>query len=106
MNGNTISTKEKIVAALSYLWILFFLPLVLTPNSKFGRFHANQALLNLIFSVIVSVLGVLFKWIPLIGGVIAWLFSALAVVAMLWGVVFSLLGQEHPYPFFGHIKLI
>ncbi len=106
MSGNTVSTKEKLVAAASYLWILFFLPLVLTPGSRFGRFHANQALLNLIFSVIIVVISALFGWIPLIGGIIAWVLRALAILAAVWGILYALLGQMHPYPFFGQITLI
>ena len=35
--------EGKLMSILSYLWILFFLPLVVCPGSKFGRFHANQA---------------------------------------------------------------
>lgn len=106
MSDNTVSTKEKLVAAASYLWILFFLPLIVTPNSKFGRFHANQALLNLIFSVVIAGLSMLFGWIPLLGGIIGWILRALAILAAVWGILFSLLGQKHPYPFFGHITLI
>ena len=37
--------ENKVVYMLAYLGILFFLPLVSTPNSKIGRVHANQGLL-------------------------------------------------------------
>ena len=33
--------KNKVISALSYLGILFFLPLVAAPESRFGKFHAN-----------------------------------------------------------------
>lgn len=36
--------KNKVISALSYLGILFFLPLVAAPESRFGKFHANQSL--------------------------------------------------------------
>ena len=47
-NSSMYDTQDiqdnKIWGALSYLGILFFLPLVVNGgSSKFGRFHANQA---------------------------------------------------------------
>lgn len=42
---------NKVIFILAYLGILFFLPLVSYPNSKIGRFHANQGLLLLIASI-------------------------------------------------------
>ena len=37
--------KEKFLAMLGYLPPLFFIPLLAAPQSKFCRFHANQALM-------------------------------------------------------------
>lgn len=39
----------KIWSVLAYFGILFFLPLVAVPNSAYGKFHANQGLILLIF---------------------------------------------------------
>jgi uncharacterized membrane protein len=67
-----VDSSDKWAYFLSYLWVLFFLPLVVCPQSKVGRFHANQGLLLLIFSAAVSVTaGVIgaFGFIPYIGGV-------------------------------------
>lgn len=67
-----LDSPNKWTFFLAYLWILFFLPLVICPESKVGRFHANQGLIMLIFSAIVSMTaGVLggFGWIPFLGGV-------------------------------------
>ena len=47
--------KNKVVSALAYLGILFFLPLVAAPESKSGKFHANQSLVILLFSVAGSI---------------------------------------------------
>ena len=67
-----LDRPEKWSFFLAYLWILFFLPLVVCPDSKVGRFHANQGLLLLIFSAAVSVaagiIGALGS-IPFLGGV-------------------------------------
>ena len=44
----------KIWSVLAYFGILFFLPLVAVPNSAYGKFHANQGLILLIFYVTLS----------------------------------------------------
>ena len=41
--------KNKVVAALAY--IIFFLPLMVCPESPFGKFHANQGLVLLIVGI-------------------------------------------------------
>jgi len=47
--------QHKVAAALGY--ILFLIPLIAAPNSKFARYHANQGLLLLILLFVV-VMGV------------------------------------------------
>jgi hypothetical protein len=89
--------KEKLISAASYFWILFFLPLVLIPDSSFGRFHANQALLNLLLSIAFGILAGIF---------LGWLFKLIIAVLWAWGVVTALMGLEKPYPVIGSIKLI
>ena len=54
--------NNKIISGLSYLGILFFLPLVAAPNSRFGKFHANQSLVLLISSVCVQILSYAFSF--------------------------------------------
>ena len=41
--------KNKTMAGLAYL--IFFLPLLACPDSKYGRYHANQALLLFILGL-------------------------------------------------------
>ncbi|MFQ9047428.1 zinc-ribbon domain-containing protein [Pseudoruminococcus massiliensis] len=51
--------NSKGITIASYFWILFWLPLAVNSNSRYGRFHANQALLMLIASAACS----LVSWI-------------------------------------------
>ncbi|MCA1807426.1 MAG: hypothetical protein LC687_06235, partial [Actinobacteria bacterium] len=54
-SGQTEDLEQvKVMAALAYLGILFFLPLVTHPESAFGKFHANQGLLLLLFNIILN----------------------------------------------------
>ena len=98
MNTN-IDPVERMISAVSYLWILFFLPLVLIPRSGFGRFHANQALLNLLWGV---VFGILTKLVPGLG----WLFGLILAIYPVWGIVTAMLGLEKPFPVIGKYTII
>lgn len=70
-NVNQISEAEKkdveqnkIIALLSYLWLLCLVPLLLKPKSKFCKFHAKQGL--------VMCIAWFLSWIPFIGW-LAWI---------------------------------
>lgn len=79
--------ENKGIAALSYVWILFLVPLLGKKDSKFAKFHAKQGLILFIisFATIIPVLG----WI---------LFLVLVLVAIV-GVVKALSGEWWKIPF-------
>jgi uncharacterized membrane protein len=72
--------KNKTMAGLAYF--IFFLPLLACPDSAFGKFHANQALLLLIVSIAGSIV---LSIIPIIG----WLLMPLFFVGV---CVFGIMG--------------
>lgn len=95
--------KSKVYSALAYLGILFFLPLVLCPDSKFGRFHANQGLVLLLFGMGGSlVLGL----IPLLGGFLVSAYGVLTFVLFVIGLVNTLNGKAKELPVIGSIHII
>lgn len=55
--------ENKYVAALSYIGILFLVPLLVKKESPFAQFHAKQ---GLVLTIIYVIGGVVF-WIPIIG---------------------------------------
>lgn len=104
--------KNKWICALSYVSILFFLPLVVCPDSKYGRFHANQALVLLIagvageivFGIAGTILGIIsLGWIASIANA---LFSLLVFILMILGIVNVINGKAKHLPFVGKISLI
>ncbi|MCX7657109.1 MAG: hypothetical protein N2Z57_00375 [Oscillospiraceae bacterium] len=95
--------KSKAVSALAYLGILFFLPLVAYPESQFGRFHANQGLLLLIFSVAGEIiLGI----IPIVGWILLPFFGIAVLVYFILGLVNALNGKAKELPLIGKIRII
>lgn len=110
--------KNKVLCAVSYISILFFLPLVACPESRFGKFHANQALILLIASAILSVAGGIVTqvwWVlPFIpdfiknitGSLLSFIFWAAPTAGMIFGIVNAAQGKARELPLIGKFNLI
>lgn len=110
--------KNKVLCAVSYISILFFLPLVACPESRFGKFHANQALILLIASTILGAAGGIitqiwwsFPFLPdfiktTVGSVLSLVLWAAPVAGMIFGIVNAAQGKAKELPFIGKFSLI
>ena len=74
--GISNESNEKTMGGLAYL--IFFLPLIVCPQSQYARFHANQALVLLIAAVAGNII---LSLLPVIGWVLIPIFS-ICVVAL------------------------
>lgn len=93
--------KNKTMAGLSYF--IFFLPLIVCPESKYAKFHANQALLLLIVSIAGNIiLGI----IPIIGWILIPLFLVAICVFGIMGLINGFSGKAKPLPLFGKFTII
>jgi uncharacterized membrane protein len=78
---------NKNVAALSYLWILFLIPLLSKKDSKFCQFHAKQGLILFILSLL--------TWFPVLG----WLLFLVLVVVSVFAILKVLNGEWYKIPY-------
>ncbi len=93
--------KGKTMAGLSYL--LFFLPLIACPESKYAKFHANQALLLLIVGIVGNViLGI----IPIIGWVLLPVFGIGVLVLGIMGLVHGFGGKAKKLPLIARFDIL
>jgi len=104
-NDNTYTKadieKNKTMAGLSYL--LFFLPLVACPESKYARFHANQALLLWIVGVAGNIV---LSFIPLIGWILRTIFGIGVLALGIIGLVNGFGGQAKRLPLIGTFDIL
>jgi len=99
--------NNKVICALAYIPILFFLPLIACPkDSKFAKFHANQGLLLLILAIVCNVIGSLIGLIPFVGTIVWILLEIVLVGAFLFGLINTLQGKAKELPLIGGIRLI
>jgi uncharacterized membrane protein len=83
--------QNKAIACLSYIWILFLVPLLAKRDSKFAQFHAKQGLILFI----VEIIGSLVFWIPFIG----WLLWLGLVIIAIIGIIKALNGEWWKMPY-------
>ena len=93
--------KNKTMAGLAYF--LFFLPLIVCPESIYAKFHANQALLLLIFAVVGNViLGI----IPVIGWMLMPVFGLGVLFLIIMGLLNGLGGKAKRLPLIGKFDIL
>lgn len=110
--------QNKIMALLSYIGILVFVPLLAAKDSKFARFHAGQGL-NLLISLIAwtivhRVLMAIFRVIllpdawrlySLLGTILSLVYIVFTVLAII-GIVNALNGKAKELPVIGKYKIL
>ncbi len=93
--------QNKVIAALGY--VIFLIPLLAAPQSKFAKFHTNQGLL---FNLVELVGYIVLPFIPLVGGMLYGLFSFAAFIAMVALIVVTAGGKAYELPVIGNVQLI
>jgi len=89
--------ENRVLAILSYIWILCLIPLLLKRKDAFVHHHAKQGLVLFIFEILLMVVGV----IPLLGWLIAFLGWILSVILAVMGIINVLAGKKWEMPVLG-----
>ena len=84
----------KFFAAIGYLNILCFVPLLLKKGNKFAQFHGKQALVLFILEIAASIL----KIVPILGDLVFTIAFVLFGILSLIGVMKVLMGEYWEMP--------
>lgn len=113
--------KNKLMAVLSYLGILVFVPILSAPKSKYARFHANQGLCLLILDVIYYIINTLssfikvtqraswgytYKITPWYVTLPVWAIGVFVLVLSIIGIVNAATGKAKKLPLIGNFKIL
>jgi uncharacterized membrane protein len=100
---------NKVFAVLAYIGILFLVPLLAAPASRFARYHTNQGIVLFLSCLVVSFgLGVL-TVIPIVNflTIPAWyILPTAGLVFMIIGIIHAASGEYKPLPWIGHFRLL
>ena len=83
--------ENKYVAALSYIGLLFFVPLLMKKESPFAQFHAKQGLVI----VIAWIVGSFVFWVPILG----WLLGLTLLVTDVLALFRTMSGKAWEIPY-------
>ena len=83
----------KVLAAIAYLYVLFFIPLVVKPENRFCRAHAKQGMVLFIAGMLCYIFS--FLIMPPFGGV---MMGLLIFVLQIVGLVKALSGEFWKIP--------
>ena len=93
MSGAGTTGKNRVLAALSYLSVLFVLPRIFCPEDEFARYHARQGLALFIFSVICDALSAALP--------IGWVLTLFRFYCIYKGMTNALNDRMEPLPYIG-----
>ena len=87
-----LSNDSKLFAALSYLWLLSVVMLVLKKDDEFVKFHAKQG-------TVIFVASIILWFIPILG----WLLQIAVLIAVVIGFLKAYSGERFKLPVIGDL---
>ncbi len=101
-NNSKDVEENKVYGILAYIGILFLVPLLAAPKSKFAKFHANQGCVLFIAEVIFSVVWV----IPILGWIVGFVGGIATLVLSIMGIMSAANGKTEKLPLIGDFEII
>ena len=93
--------EGKSVAWLSYISLLFLVPLLSQKNNSYTKFHIKQGIVLFITSIIVGFVDRIFILIPVVGYIFMLASSLVLLILMIIGIVNALSGKTESLPVIG-----
>lgn len=93
--------NTKGLCALSYIGILFLVPMIANKDSAYTKFHVNQGLVLFICEIIIGFLAI----IPIVGWILSPILYLVSLIFAILGIVNAVQGVAKPLPIIGNIQL-
>ena len=102
MTDKSTGLSENVAGLLCYVlgWVSGIVFLIIEPGNKFVRFHAFQSII--VFGII-TLIGMVFSPIPILGGIIIWLVSAIGFILWIALMVMASQGKKYKLPWSGNL---
>ena len=104
MSGKSVfDLDEKIAGLLTYVLCFFsgIFFLIAEKENKFVRFHALQSTVWFLFLLVLTFVVNLFWWIPLLGGLLAWIVRLVWLVSWIYLMYMAYKGATFKIPVLG-----
>lgn len=94
--------KNRPVAILAYLGLLFLVPLFAAKDSPFARYHVNQGILLFV----VQTIGVAATQIPYAGWIAGALVNVFTTALLVIGIINAFKGEAKELPIIGKFRIL
>lgn len=94
--------STKGLAWLSYLGILFLIPMLVNKDSAYTKFHVNQGLILFITNIIIGAVSM----IPILGWIVGGIAGIATFVFAIMGLVNAVSGKAKKLPIIGKFEII
>ena len=92
--------EQKVVSILVFfIEFLFFIPIVSYKDSAYAKTVANQTLTLFVAGIVSRIIGKILGYIPVLGGIIAWLISIALLVLAITKIIDAANGKIRNLPF-------
>ncbi len=92
-NVPDMDSTRRLMAALSYLNVLFLVPLLFAKKDEFVKFHLKQGIVLFAAYVVASAV----VWFPFVG----WMIALFLLAVSIYGFLQALSGKEWKLPYIG-----
>ncbi len=89
--------QNNMIAILSYIGILFVIPLLVEKDNDFVQYHAKQGMTLFIAEIVTMFIA----WIPILGWLVGFLAWILWFILAIVGIVNVVNGKKKPLPIIG-----
>ena len=92
--------EQKVVSILVFfIEFLFFIPIVSYKDSAYAKTVANQTLTLFVAGIVSRIIGKILGYIPVLGGIVAWLRSIALLVLAITKIIDAANGKIRNLPF-------
>ena len=102
MANTSTGISENIAGLLCYLgwWVGGIIFILLEPSNRYVRFHAMQSII--IFGIL-TVGGAILSSIPVLGGLLGWIFWVIGLIVWIVGMIKAYQGETFKFPWAGNV---
>lgn len=94
--------QNKVLGILAYIGILFIIPLLVAPQSKFAKFHANQGCVLFIAGIICGAV----MAVPILGWIAGFCGGIFVFILAIMGIINAANGKMEKLPVLGDFEII
>lgn len=89
------------MAAIGYVFILCFIPLLMAKDSAFAQYHAKQGLVLFIVEIVIMIISNILVFIPVLGWFVMMVLNLAVVILSIIGILKALEGEMWEMPVLG-----